>query len=147
LYKEAREAYQAGLTIFEEIHNVLGIITAHHKLGDCATEQGDYPEAWRQFQRALRTANSKVTPQVMDTLTSIAALWHKQGNIEQAVAILEIARSHPVSSARNRQRASTLLIELSDFSSTPALLDRAEADAEVKHLIDETLLATIPEAL
>jgi tetratricopeptide (TPR) repeat protein len=52
----AKAQYERARDLFEEVNEVNGVIFYHRGLGDIAQAQGDYSEAYRQFQLSLEQA-------------------------------------------------------------------------------------------
>ena len=139
-YEEAQRFYAVGASICLEIHNMLGIVIANHKLGDCLLQQGESAAARRHYQRSLRAANREITPQVLDTLISVADLWRRQDDMARASAILAVVAVHPAAGIQSRQRASALFQQLTGQPPVASHPERSEIDAQARHCMDELML-------
>ena len=63
---------------------------AHDGLARCYTRQGKFPEAEQSYQQSLSSKKrifGEVSPEVLNTLMKLTALYHKQKRYEDALAI------------------------------------------------------------
>ncbi len=79
-FEEAREEYEQGLKIDEELSNPRGVIVDRGNLGTLAMRQGDFPEARRRYQEALEVAR-----QLGESLME-AKVLHKIGRVAEEEA-------------------------------------------------------------
>ena len=135
-YPAARTHFQQSHDLFQLISNRLGRLAVLARLGDLAREEGDFDQAWQWLTEGLRLSQrGQTTPQVLDLLTSVAALQWAEEKREAAAATLATSLSHPVSSETNRLRATSLWSEVGEDRPLPA----AGSDRDVSQQISRLL--------
>ena len=119
---EATAYAQESLDLYTTIEDLDGIGVASSTLGALAFARRDDTAAAEHFHVALRmTLATGAVPKTLEALVGMAMLRARQGQVEQAVAWLVLARQHPASSDWNRERAAGLLAELATQLPPPAL--------------------------
>lgn len=112
-HEEAKQLAQEGLAIRREIGDRRGIASALSNLGQATTALGEYQESRKHFREALRIGMEiRATPLILDILTGLADLLAKEGKVEQAWELLNLARQHPATENQVKDRAAHLLAEL-----------------------------------
>ncbi|MCI5193429.1 MAG: tetratricopeptide repeat protein, partial [Candidatus Electrothrix sp. AU1_5] len=101
-YKEAKEAYQAGLELSEELSDKRDIAVSKGQLGTLAYVQGELAEAAEQYQEALALFQ-RINEPVME-----AVAWHQLGLVYQQAEQWEAAEQAYRQAARLKEEQGKL---------------------------------------
>jgi serine/threonine protein kinase/predicted ATPase len=94
-YSEAREQFMQSLTLLEGIGDQFAIANTYNSLGRTLTELNEAEKAMKYLKDGLRLAHQiGATPLVLEALTGIAALKHRQGNNAEAMKIIRMVLRH-----------------------------------------------------
>jgi predicted ATPase/DNA-binding SARP family transcriptional activator len=135
---EATAYAQESLDLYTAIEDLDGVGVASSTLGELAFARRDDTAAAEHFRMALRmTQETGAVPKALDALVGMAMLRARQGQVEQAVTWLVLARQHPASSHWNRERAAGLLAELA-AQLPPSAFTQAHTRGQTSELAEIT---------
>jgi predicted ATPase/Tfp pilus assembly protein PilF len=132
---EALEHYQEALSIGRDIQDQWTILVCLNNLGEIACALEDYPAARSYFTEALEIATqTQLVLVLLKTLINLAVFFAKQGQTDQAAALLGLVRDHPASEQAIQERAEHLLdeMDLTLPDSAPEPLDVVVAEVLTK---------------
>ncbi len=116
-YDAARRCYQESLARFQEIGHQVGAATSLTKLGYNALAIQEPKAARAYFLDALRMAwTSQAIPRALDALAGMAAVWFSD-RPTRAASLATLVQSHPAATQESRDRAATILEQLSSPTS------------------------------
>jgi predicted ATPase/DNA-binding SARP family transcriptional activator len=112
-YVEAAELAQESLAMDKRLSRPIEIAWASRVLGNVACAQNDLQGARRYLRRALETGMSaRATAPALLTVTGIAALLMREGELERPAELLALVLHHPWTWRWTRNRAAPLVAEL-----------------------------------
>ncbi|MBD2211347.1 tetratricopeptide repeat protein [Nostoc linckia FACHB-104] len=126
-YDQARTAYEASLTIQEEIGDLRGAAVTNGQLGTLALQQSNFPEAEQRYREALATFQQLNEPAME------ATIWHNLGRLYEEVKQWDTAEDAYREAARikesqgNLRGAATTWNQLALVNQYTAKLEDAEA--------------------
>jgi predicted ATPase/DNA-binding SARP family transcriptional activator/Tfp pilus assembly protein PilF len=132
---EALEHYQEALSIGRDIQDQWTILACLNNLGEIACVLEDYSAARSYFAEALEIATqTQLVTMLLKILVNLAVFFAKQGQTDQAAALLVRACDHPASEQATREKAKRLLDELDLVlpDSAPRPLDAMVAEILTK---------------
>jgi predicted ATPase/Tfp pilus assembly protein PilF len=111
---EARKNFETSLRLAREVGRKWSVAYALSNLGLVACSLGDWAEAERAFRESLQTAlDADAPPRALDALGGWAVLAAQQGRVVEALEWLGLVLQHRATEHEARDRAQTLLAELS----------------------------------
>jgi len=131
-YRKAMAYYREGLSIGRDIRDHWTIMACLNNLGETACALEEYEAAAAHLAEALRVAvETRSMTVLVGILVNVAALLGRQGQDDQAAALLGLTSSHPASERAVRDKARRLMEEmgLSLPERLPESLDVAAAEA------------------
>jgi tetratricopeptide (TPR) repeat protein len=112
-YAEAAQLAEESLAMDRRLSRPIEIAWASRVLGNVAREQGDLEGARRHLRRALETGMSaRATAPALLTMTGIAALLMREGELERPVELLVFILHHPSTWRWTKDRAAPLVAKL-----------------------------------
>jgi serine/threonine protein kinase/tetratricopeptide (TPR) repeat protein len=109
-FQDALRLYQDSLSICEDIGNRWGTAFNFIYRGQTAVVMGMEKGAQRDFYEALAIASEiQALPLMLEALLGIAGGLLREGQREQALAVLHTVARHPASEFQTRQQAESLL--------------------------------------
>ncbi len=128
---DALEYYQKALSIGRDIQDQWTILACLNNLGEIACALEDDPGAKSYFAEALEIATqTQLVTMLLKILVNLAVFFAKQGQTDQAAALLGLTRDHPASEQSTQEKAEHLLdeLDLAPPDSAPDCLDGMVAE-------------------
>ncbi|GAB4422386.1 MAG: BTAD domain-containing putative transcriptional regulator [Anaerolineae bacterium] len=111
-YAKAEALISESLAISCETGNHLTLAGSLRRLGDVATDAGNYRQAAAHYHEALRlAADIKAAPLALEILTSIGRWYGQTGRPEQGAMLLAFVLHYPGCGQKTKERATSLLGE------------------------------------
>jgi predicted ATPase/DNA-binding SARP family transcriptional activator len=112
-YAEAAQLAQESLTMDQRLSYPIEIAWASRVLGNVAREQNDLQGARRYLRRALEMGvSARATAPALLTVTGIAALLIREGELERPAELLALVLHHPWTWQWTKERAAPLVARL-----------------------------------
>ena len=112
-YEEASRLFRESLALLREIKEFWGMLQALNSLGAVYLTLGAYPEARSAFCESLSIAgHEQILPEALDALIGMAYIVMEAGDLEEALAMVLLALSHPLIRIESKTRAEDLCTKL-----------------------------------
>jgi predicted ATPase/DNA-binding winged helix-turn-helix (wHTH) protein len=133
-YVEAAAYFRNNLVLAHEIGDQRRLALNLNYLSLTALHTHDLDGAQQHAQQALAVAHSmRCEPDVLSSISYLAHVWARQGNVEPALRILLYVDQHPAALARDKNFNTTLLTAWRE-SLAPEILTEAAAWGKTKQL-------------
>jgi DNA-binding SARP family transcriptional activator/predicted ATPase/Tfp pilus assembly protein PilF len=129
--RKAQAFYHEGLSIGRNIQDPWTIMACLNNLGEIACTLEDCRGAQTYFAEAIKTAlRTQTLPMILKALVNLAALFAKQGQVDRAAALAELARRHPACEQMDQEKAGRLFDEMgiAPPAGAPRPLDQVTAE-------------------
>ena len=135
-YAEAEAYFRKNLVLAREIGDQRWLAVNLNSLSLTALHTHDLDDAQQHAQQALTVAHTiRCEPDVLSSISYLAHVWARRGNVEPALRILLYVDQHPAALARDKNFNATLLAAWRE-SLAPEIITEAAVWGKTKQLDD-----------
>jgi len=135
-YAEAEAYFRKNLVLAREIGDQRWLAVNLNSLSLTALHTHDLDDAQQHAQQALTVAHTiRCEPDVLSSISYLAHVWARRGNVEPALRILLYVDQHPAALARDKNFNATLLTALREALARE-IITEAAAWGKTKQLDD-----------